>query len=428
MQALAALQEHTQSKIEQEDWDSLQKTSAMFEGQLIAYPECFDEEALTWLLANFDRDHTDSITSAVKRWELDLNDKSVSMGGRRSDSPLNYVKHLRLAQWADIGEYFSNWKAIADHIRLLPPEDILTRYPARYERCFWEQFMVLRSDRSLALLGHKVDTLLFQWQEWLRRALVNNDIPSHSLDAIEIQSAKLTIAASFVFGYYRKPNEMIDTAMVKTSVDFLLSEQRPYDLKTDYGGQYKEPSAGVALMAQIVHGLSLSDRSESRDYIATASRWLARNQTLYGQWYNSSVANPIDISVLTLDAMSLSYPEEVRPAKVTFTCNLKAADLADAKQQIRRVGKVQIDDTSQVVVYKGQEIRIRGSFNWDLLLRLLEAGKRVVTLEEIRKLTHRDNVNVRIGELKKQLRSSEGAALADGITSQRGVGYYMDLE
>jgi hypothetical protein len=160
-----------------------------------------------------------------------------------------------------------------------------------------------------------------------------------------------------------------------------------------------------------------------------AGEWLLRHQQSNGSWYN--LGDPkypyqVHTTVFALDAIELSHQQDTSHPRVTFTLDRNIQYPADTKTQMRTVGKVKIDYTSQVVVYKGQEIRIRGSFNWDLLVKLLEARGSIVTLEEIRKLT--DNVNVRIGELKRSLRSSGGAVLADAITNQRIVGYYMDLE
>lgn len=314
MQALAALQEHTQVRIEEEAWDGIEKVTAMFEGQLIACPEYFkpehfNKEALTYLLANSNRNHADSTASAMARWEIEFNDKSVSVGGRRSDNPLHFAKHLRLAHWADMEESFDKWKASANHIQLLSPEDILTRYPFRYERCFWEQFMILRSDHALHMLDSKLDMLLFQWQEWLKDTLIYKKPHRYDLDKSEMLRAVFTIASLFVFGCYRKPNDMLDNAIVKTAVDKLLFADKPYGIPMNLKNEPRETFAGVALTAQIIHALYVANPSGSEGYIEDAASWLRGEQTPYGQWYDLTTASPIEISVLVLDAMHLAWGE-----------------------------------------------------------------------------------------------------------------------
>ena len=334
MQALAALQEHTQNRIELGAWDGLEKATAMFEGQLIAFPERFNEEALTYLLANSNRNHADAIASAMARWEQQLNYKHLSVGNRITDRPLHFGRHLRLAHWADAGEHFDQWKTIAGHIRLLSPEDILTKYAFRYERCFWEQFMILRSDHAVDLLDRQLDVLLFQWQEWLKNTLVYKKSPHYKLDSSEMMRVVFTIASLFVFGCHRKPRNMLDSTIVKVAEDKLLFTEKP--------------SVGVALTAQIIHALYVATPSGAEDYIKDAANCFCREQTPYGQWYELTTASPVEISVLALDAIHLAWGEgnctirrlEKHSSPVSSGGNLPASlpKLATAKELANHYG------------------------------------------------------------------------------------------
>ena len=84
--------------------------------------------------------------------------------------------------------------------------------------------------------------------------------------------------------------------------------------------------------------------------------------------------------------------------------------------------------TRQTLYYKGQSIQFGGSVFWQMFTMLYDAQGKVVTYEQLKETTHRDDINVAMGDLKRYLTKEGASDLAKAIKNSRLVGYRLDFD
>ena len=386
------------------------------------------EEAAVYFLSRDKKDEavSNAVSASIKRWRNDdtsWKDKTIYNATRAASI-------LRLMQWEEIGAFKELRDNIFQNLDMPNNHDFLTCHRSNNSAFFPLVFPLFTSDIAIREMSSRLNGLIYQWQDLLTQVFNKGGICwPHMDDDLPVEQILSTLTAAFVFGAYRLHVSTIDESILSQSVQYLMDNQSDSGLWGDSGS---EPgSEHTVLAAMGIHALFAANPFGAKRCMENAGEWLLRHQQSNGSWYH--LGNPergyeVHATVLAMDAIDISHQQDTSHPQVTFTIDRQLADPVDVTNPIRTVGKVKIDYTSQVIVYKGQDIRIAGSSAWDLLVKLLEAKGKVVTHEDIKTLTDRPEVNVIIGELKKQLVSSEGETLANAIKNQRNVGYYIDLQ
>jgi hypothetical protein len=395
------------------------------------------EEAAVYFLSRGKKDKAilNAINAATKGWRNDdtrWEDKTLHNATRAASI-------LRLAQWAKIGALRQYRDNICQNLNLPSNHDFLTCFDSTCSAFFPLVFPLFTSDTAIREMSSRLIGQLHQWQDFLRQILTNKNAYDQSFN-----QPLSTLVAAFVFGVYRLQCGSIDKEVLYRSVQYLLDAQADsglwgYDDTEQHGAgpclgehiEAEEQSENVVLVAMGIHALFVAKPSGAKTCIENAAQWLLGHQGSNGGWYHlgsPKYGHQVHATVLALDALELSSHQGTSHPQVTFTYDPNTKYPTDVKNGFEAIGKVQINDKLHTIVYEGDQIKIGGVDDWDLLTKLIRANGETVTHENLKALTQRADINVKVGELKAQLRSCGGAALADAIKNQRLVGYYIDLK
>jgi hypothetical protein len=305
MHSLYLMQIHLQNRIEYGSvWNILEKTQSIFEGHISAFSTRFNQEVLTFLCAkSASQSYKQEIHVAEEQWDRWYNNQVWN-----NVTPGLLASVLRCIQFTQNRTHRMKWSQKAINSIMRSPTEILMGYPSTYQTLLWDQFQLFRSDIALDVIKTPLEIYLMQLQEWLKRVLTHqNPFPSNRALYEEVKNEfDMTVAALYIFGSCRLSGSRYDKRIIEDAVQYMLSDPRPYECWWDHTNKPSRPSAGVSLTAMIVHALGLANPHSGQEFLRNALGWLISQQTLYGEWYQTNVAHPLEISVVVLDAQKLA--------------------------------------------------------------------------------------------------------------------------
>ncbi len=394
------------------------------------------EEAAVYFLSRKKRNKiiSKAIDDSVERWRNDI----TRWEETSIHNSIKAASILRLIQWGEVGALKKLKDNICSNLDLPNNHVFYGCFGSKTAAFYPMVFPLLTSDIAINNMSSKLNFLLHQWQDHLNNLFMKKDVYGYSIeDGKHSNQGDATIISAFVFGANRLQNGDIDANILDKSVQYLLDNQHDsslwgYDKSLPDSEKDEFPtldenvnsSEHTVLAAMGIHALFSANVFGAKGCIEKAAGWLLKQQQADGGWYqlgDPKYPYQVHTTVMVLDALELATGGK----QTTFTpC------LAGSSQNVinNKDPDLSIDEETQTMTYKGKQIKIGGTSDWDLLTMLIKANGETVTSEKLVAHTKRHDINVRIGELKKHLCSSGGAEFANAIRNQRGVGYYIKLK